>query len=105
MNRLGSIAALFVFALLGCKGNDDAPEDKYEYFPVLSYIKGQVAHVDTSLFSILKITKTNGVADTVHLPREDFKRAAADFLSIPDISVKKMRKRYTETRMFDPELQ
>lgn len=105
MNQLGSVAALFIFALLGCKSSEDAPEDKYEYFPVLSYIKGQVNHVDTSLFSILKVTKSNGVADTVHLRREDFKAAAADFLSIPDISVKKWRKRYTETRMFDPELQ
>lgn len=72
------------------------------FFPVLSYLQSQVRHVDTSLYSIVKISKAHGATDTTYLRREDFKAAAADFLSLPDIA--RDENKYTETKLYDEDL-
>jgi hypothetical protein len=72
---------------------------------VLSLIESQVAHVDTSLYSIIKIEQTDSLSpDTTYIPREEFRAAAKDFLFIPDLSDKKVAKRYKEETMFDETL-
>ena len=94
------IGALFVASC------NDKKENKNEknFFPVLSFIKSQVAHVDTSVFRIIKIVKKDSTSDTTYLKREEFREAAKDFLTIPDISDKDLRDEYTETELFVEDL-
>ena len=89
------IVVLFAFS---CKEKDD----REKFFPVLSFIQGQVADIDTSLYSIRKIVYVDSLrTDTFFIHREDFRKEAQEFLSIPDISAPKYRDRYTEDKRFD----
>lgn len=81
--------------LSGCKSKGKEPEKKY--VSIVSLIKKQVEHVDTSLYPILKITTIDSLPpDTVYIPREEFASVAQDFLKIPDLSDPKVGKRYKE---------
>jgi hypothetical protein len=95
------ISALLIFS---CKNQKSNQQDESSFFPVLSFIKSQVAHVDTSVYRIIKIVKTDSTSDTTFLKREEFREAANDFLSIPDISSKELKDDYTETKLFVQDL-
>lgn len=83
-----------------CK-HKEKEEDK-NFISVVSLIRKQVAHVDTALYSIMKIVYTDSLhSDTTYIPREQFADVAKDFLDIPDLSDKKVAKRYKE----DPAVQ
>ena len=91
--------------LISCKNKKaENEEGTTSFFPVLSFLKSQVAHVDSSLYRIIKITNKDSITDTTYLKREDFRQAAKDFLSIPDISSDKLRDEYNETELFDDDL-
>jgi len=79
--------------------------DSEPYFPIKSYIGSQIAHVDTSLYYIRRIETQNNNSDTSVIKREDFKEQAKDFLEIPDLTQKKWKDDYTETKIFDEVLQ
>jgi hypothetical protein len=106
MKRTGFFLALITVLIVQCKdkNGDNDTNDASAPFPVLSYLQSQVKHVDTSLYSIVKISKAHGRLDTAYLRREDFEAAAHDFLSLPDISSKKLRKKYSETKLYDEDL-
>jgi hypothetical protein len=71
----------------------------------LSFIKSQVAQIDTSLFVIKKIEIRDSLpADTADVHRNEFKSLAKDFLELPDISLDKYKDQYTESRNFTPEI-
>ena len=72
---------------------------------MLSFIKSQVADVDSSVYRIIKIVHQDSTADTAFLKREEFREAAKDFLSIPDISSQKLKDQYIETKLFDEDLE
>ncbi len=86
--------------ILSCKNQKTKPQAESSFFPVLSFIKSQVAHVDTSVYRIIKVIKTDSVSDTTYLKREEFRDVAKDFLSIPDISSEELKDDYTETKLF-----
>ena len=87
-------------AIPACHSKKKEPEKKF--VPVLSIIKSQVAHVDTSLYSIVKIVQSDSLhSDTTDIPREEFRATAKDFLSIPDLSDKTMANRYKEETLYD----
>ena len=88
-------------ATAACKQNDKRGPD---FFPALSFIQSQVKNVDTSVYPLLKIVTVGSQKDTVYLRREDFRKEAHDFLSLPDITARKWRKIYTETKMYDEDL-
>jgi hypothetical protein len=90
--------------ILSCKNKKTNPQDESSFFPVLSFIKSQVAHVDTSVYRIIKVVKTDSTFDTTYLKREEFREAAKDFLSIPDISSDELKDDYTETKLFIQDL-
>lgn len=92
-------ASLFVILFYcSCK------EKRNDVFPAIDFIKGQVANVDTSVYSIIKLVPlTDSTYDTTHVRREDFNLLAKDFLETPDIS-KKFGGKYTEERMMNNEL-
>jgi hypothetical protein len=93
------------FFVLSCKSKKKIdPDEDTNFFPVLSFIKSQVSHVDTSLYKIIKIVREGSTADTTYIKREEFREVANDFLSIPDITSDKLKDDYTETRLYDEDL-
>ncbi len=89
-----------ILAVVACKSKKE--EQKKNFVSVLSLIESQVAHVDTSIYPIIKIEQTDSLpGDTTYIPREEFRAAAKDFLSIPDLSDKKVAKRYKMETLFD----
>lgn len=86
--------------IIACQKKKKEPEKKF--VSVLSLIKAQVAHVDTSLYPIMRIADIDSLhTDTVFIPREEFSTAAKDFLDIPDLSDKKTARRFKEETMYD----
>ena len=85
--------------LISCGGKKEKKNE--QAISAISIIKGQVNHLDTSLYQIMKYDMQNGRTDTSYLKREDVRSLAADFLSLPDISIKDYEKNYTEERLFD----
>ncbi len=47
----------------------------------------------------------NNVPETTHVKREDFRRHAADFLSLPDLTQKKWKGDYKEDNFYDATLE
>ena len=95
-----SIASLI---LLACKSKKE--EDKETFFPVLSFIQSQVAHIDTSLYPIVKLTFIDSIrTDTEYIKREDFRSLAKDFLELPDLSTPKFKKRFINEERYDETL-
>jgi hypothetical protein len=73
-----------------------------KYISVLSIIEKQVAHIDTSLYSIRKINIVDSIqSDTAYIPREEFRTAAKDFLDIPDLSKQDIAARFKEETRYD----
>lgn len=87
-----------LIVILSCKNK---VEEKDKYFPVISFLNSQVAHVDTSVYAIKKITIQDSISDTVFVPREEFRQLAKDFLEAPEISNKQLRDKYTESEYYD----
>lgn len=89
--------------ITACKQKEKKEEKKF--ISILSLIKKQVAHVDTSLYPIMKIVYTDSLhIDTTYIPREQFAEVAKEFLDIPDLSDKKVAKRYQESPAIHDEL-
>lgn len=100
MKKYFAFLLSLLFLLAACKSDEKEPEKKF--VSVLSLIKSQVAHVDTSLYSIVKIVKKDSLPDdTTYIRREEFESVATDFLSIPDLSDKRVSKKYKEETMYD----
>lgn len=100
MKNCSVILLLLVYMVSGCQQKDK--EDVKKFISVLSLIENQVAHIDTSLYSITKVVSTDSLhSDTFYIPREDFRALAKDFLEIPDLSNKKVAKKYTEETRYD----
>ena len=79
-------------------------QKKNDVFPAMDFIKGQIASVDTPLYSIMKLVAlTDSTYDTTYVKRDDFKNLAKDFLETPDIS-KEFGGKYTEERMMNNDL-
>jgi len=93
---------LVVFASCTSKKNPKKPDDAF--FPVASFLKSQVAVVDSSLNGIVKVLTVNGVSDTQFIKPENFRNYAQDFLSLPDLSSDDLSDDYTETKLYDEEL-
>jgi len=87
-----------------CRSREAQEGGETGFFPVASYLQSQVRHVDTSIYSIVRISKIQALSDTTYLKREEFKAAAQEFLSLPDLTQKKLRARYTETKLYDEDL-
>ncbi len=97
MKKYLLLFTISVFLIAAC---DQKSEDTQEDFlPALPFIQNDIADVDTSLYPIIKITRTGtAVADTTFVKREEFRGLAAEFLQIPDLSQKEYKKRFTEEK-------
>lgn len=93
----GIIIALVLLLIWSC--GDEEKETTEAFIPVNSIIKGQINHIDTSLFTIIKVTYIDTLhSDTDYVRREDVRDLAKDFLTIPDLS----KKKYTEVNIPGP---
>jgi len=93
------IPALVVILFIGCKEKKEAKHEPP--ISALSIIKGQLNELDTSLYSIIKYETTDNITDTAYLRREEVRKFAAPFLSLPEIADKKYYKNYSEERLID----
>jgi hypothetical protein len=91
------ILLLFILLLVSCNPDEKENKNSKKLISVTSIIEGQVAHVDTSLYSIVKVeyVDTNRY-DTSYIPREKFREIAKDFLSIPNLDDPKVAKQFKE---------
>ncbi len=88
--------------MIACKQKKKESPEKENFFPVLSFIQSQVAHVDTSLYSIMKIVFRDSLRhDTTYVRREDFRAQAKDFLEVPDLSSREYANRFTQEKLYD----
>jgi len=103
------IGLLVIFSVLqACRSGkkNENQDSKNNVTPVLSFIQSQVSQIDTSLFAIQKIEILDSLhSDTIDVSRNDFRSLAKDFLSIADISSKKYKDEYEETKNYDQDLQ
>jgi hypothetical protein len=100
-NKLLIIGYLIV-AGLGCKQKNS--NDDIVFFPVLSFLKSQVKHIDTSLFRLKRIDIIDSLQDTSYIKRDEFRRLVNDFLETPDITEKSLKKKYKEDKTYDESL-
>ena len=97
------ISALLLPGACKQKKKEKPAEDRF--FPVLSFIRSQVAHIDTSLYPIRKLVYVDSTrTDTLFVKREQFRELASDFLRLPDLSDSKFEDRYIEKKTFDTTL-
>lgn len=95
------LVIIFIFPVLFSCRNKKSSE---KFFPVLSFLKAQAAHIDTSMYQLMKLESRDGTWDTAYIKREDFKHYAKDFLSLPDIASKEYSDKYNETKFADESL-
>lgn len=99
-----NILSLFIFLSLffiACKEKKES--DKEPVISALSIIKGQVNHIDTSFYQLVKTESMDGKTDTTYIKREEVRGLASAFLSLPDISQNHYNENYTEERLIDAE--
>jgi hypothetical protein len=94
------VPALAMILLIACKGKKDTKEED-KPISVLSIIKGQLNHLDTSLYQVTKFEEIGDKIDTAYLKREEIRKFAAPFLAIQDIADKKISDNYTEDKLID----
>jgi len=103
--QAGFVLGLVIVFAWGCKNEDKQTEPKDQFFPAIPYIKSQIAKVDTSLYSIMRIVPVDSAHnDTTYLRREQFKDAASEFLALPDLTQPEYNGRFTEQNTFDESL-
>jgi hypothetical protein len=93
--------SLFIILSPACKSKESKKES---FFPVLSFIKSQAAHIDTSLYQIVKLLSVDSTWDTAYIKREEFRSYAKDFLNLHDLTEKQYADKYEESKFFDASL-
>jgi hypothetical protein len=93
------ISALTAILFIACKEKKESTQE--QPISVLSIIKGQLNHLDTSLYGITKYETSESRTDTTYLKRDETRQIAAPFLSLPEIADKNYYKNYTEERLID----
>lgn len=107
MKNLLTCLFLTIVLLTACdpkkdsKKEEESKESKESPISALSIIKGQLNHLDTSIYEVKKFETTNNVTDSVYLKRGEIIKAAEPFLSLPEIADEKYHEKYTETRLID----
>ena len=111
-NWLVFIACLFV--LLACKNSTPPKEDiqpdttntidsssiAKEYFPVLDYIKSEIARVDSLQIGILKLTTRRGKTDSTYIKSDEFKKLSEEFIT-DELETDNFKKEFQESSFYD----
>ena len=99
------ILALTIILLIACKQKKESKEKEDKPISVLSIIKGQLNHLDTSIYQLTKYETIDNRTDTSDLQRNEIKKFAAPFLSLPEIADQKYYEKYSEERLLDAQQQ
>src|SRR6186713_3552372 len=93
------IPALIIILFVACKEKKEAKQE----LPIsaLSIIKGQLNHLDSSLYEIIKYETADNTTDSTYLKRDEIRKFAAPFLSLPEIADKNYYENYTEEKVID----
>lgn len=104
------ILFLIMAALFSCNDEAKIPSSALadgtvaeNFFPVTSYLKGQIAQLKESGINPQVITSKNNKQDTVWLKIEDFDAAFSEFLQ-PEIDSTNLTQLFKETRFADQTL-
>jgi hypothetical protein len=88
----------------GCNNNEKndkiQPTEKISFFPVTSYLQGQVLQISKKGINPLKYTTTNNHTDSVWLKTEELNTAFQEFL-MPLIDTNNLADYFKETKFFD----
>lgn len=99
------IAPILTATLLtACKQKKDLKkEEELKEAPIsaLSIIKGQLNHLDTSIYEVKKFETTGNVTDSTYLKKGEIRNFAGPFLSLPEIADENYYEKYTEDRLID----
>ena len=90
--------------LTACKEKKDSKkkeELKEPPISALSIIKGQLKHLDTSIYEVKRFETTGRVTDSSYLKQDEIRNLAGPFLSLPDIADENYYEKYTEDRLID----
>jgi hypothetical protein len=97
------ISALAIILFSACKDKEDLKKEAP--ISALSIIKGQLKKFDSTIYAFTKYERVGDKTDTAYLRREEVKKIAEIFLSLPEIADEKYHKRYTEEKIVDAEQQ
>ncbi|MEO7265151.1 MAG: hypothetical protein ABIW38_09575 [Ferruginibacter sp.] len=107
-----SIVFLYSLCILGCTNNNPRTHkegnaspykksnEKLIFFPVTSFIKGEIASIKQAGINPWIVTIANGKKDSVWLKVEDFSAAFAPYLT-PEIDSSNLIDNYKETSFLD----
>ena len=104
MKNYLTVPVLTIALLTACNQKEESKkveESKEPPISVLSIIKGQLNHLDTSIYEVKKFETTGNVTDSIYLKRDEIRRVAEPFLSLPEIANEKYHDKYAETRLID----
>lgn len=82
-----------------CKEKKEEQQDAA--ISAIAIIKGQLHELETSMNEFKKIERNGNKNDTTYLRRDEIKKFAEPFLSLPDITDKKYIKKYIEDKLID----
>ena len=99
MKNCWILALIPVILIVSCKDKKD--ENRDPAISAISIIKGQLNKLDSSLYAFIKLEKNGNKMDTTYLKREEIRKLADPFLSLPDIADKKNQNKYDEERLID----
>lgn len=97
MKNYRILPILAIIIIVGCKEKKD--EKQEPRISAVSIIKGQLNKLDSSLYVFKKIDRVETRSDTTFLRRDEIRKLAEPFLTLPDIADQKLYKKYTEERM------
>lgn len=97
------IPALVGIIVAACKGKND--EKQEPPISAISIIKGQLKKIDSSMYEFILLERSGDKMDTTYIKRDEIRKLAAPFLSIPDIADEKLYKKYNEERMIQADQQ
>jgi hypothetical protein len=106
MKRIGApglpVIILILLWIISCKSEKKANPAAEPFFPVVGFIKSQVAHVDTGMYSIKYVDLSDTTKrDTAYYHRDRFRELSTEFLQVPDISTSEYQDRFVEARNYD----
>lgn len=106
MKQIIPFLILFLITACGNSEGEAAPADGSDaaFYPVVAYLQEQTARIDSSLYTLIQVNKSDGRADTVYLERKDFKTLSQPFTNLPNIATGKLKGKYNESRLYDETL-
>ena len=99
MRQTPALGFFVLLLLVACK-NGPVKKEGTNFFPVASFIDGQVHTVDSLRLPVQKLTTINNRTDTVLIGLPEFKQLAAGFKT-PDINDSSLSRYYTESSFAD----